>query len=135
MMGVVSDIVVVSFPSPDANDTSNHGFFSYGALASRQKKLRRRTIQELVVQFDEQGAQLLQFLVRERGKERLDMAVTLFQDLVKEGKGAGGEGNGCFAPIGRMLLANNESRTFQASQEPGNSSRRHAERLRQFRRG
>src|SRR5258708_6055679 len=89
--------------------------FSYGALTSGQKKLRR-TIQEPLVQFDEQCAQLLPFLVRERGKERLDMAETRGQNLVKEGKRAGSQSNGCFAPIGRMRLADNESRTLQAGQ-------------------
>src|SRR5258708_7354816 len=85
-------------------------------LSIRAKKLRRRTVQEPLVQFDEQGAQLLQFLWREWRKERLDMAETFCQDLVKEGKGAGGECNGCFTPIGRMLLADNESRTLQPGQ-------------------
>src|SRR5258708_13706276 len=92
-------------------------------LSIGAKKLRRRTIQEPLVQFDEQGAQLLLFLGSERGKERLNMAETLCQDLVKEGKRAGGEGNGCFASIARMLLADNDPRTLQPAYSPPDVSR------------
>src|SRR5713226_326910 len=62
-------------------------------LSIRAKKLGRRPIEEPLVQFDEQGAQLLLFLLSERGKERLDMEETLRQDLVKKGECAGSKCN------------------------------------------